>query len=165
MQTIAVGVFGVLAIVFAVIVFRTGSMMRSALALLAAMVAIGFMFFALQAEFLGTLQLMMMAPEMSIMAIFMVMYMMDPGGLGQMDMSHQKTAARLVAALGAGAGLALAALVDWGALAAVAPGPAAQLRALGMEVMGRSLFIFEAAGVTILTGMIAATAVAIARRT
>ena len=163
-QTLAVAIFGALAILFAATVFRTGSMMRSALALLAAMVAIGFMFFALEAEFLGTLQLMMMAPEMAIMAIFMVMFMMDPGGLGQMDMSHQKSASRLVAALGAGAGLALAALVDWGRLVADAPTPATQLRSLGLEIMGRSLFVFEAAGVTILTGMVAATAVAIARR-
>jgi len=36
------------------------------------------------------------------MAIFMVMYMMDPGGLGQMDMTHQK---RTSIAVGLGGGL------------------------------------------------------------
>jgi len=36
-----------------------------------------------------------------------------------------------------------------------------QTRALGMELLGRSMLIFETAGITILTAMIAATAVAI----
>ena len=42
---------------------------------------------------------MMMATEMTIMAVFMVMYMMDPGGLGQMEMTHQK---RTSVAIGVG---------------------------------------------------------------
>jgi NADH:ubiquinone oxidoreductase subunit 6 (subunit J) len=36
-----------------------------------------------------------------------------------------------------------------------------QTRELGMELLGRSMLIFETAGITILTAMIAATAVAI----
>ncbi len=50
-------------------------MMRSALALLFSMTAVGCLFLAMQTEFLGVLQIMMMATEMSIMAIFMVMFM------------------------------------------------------------------------------------------
>ncbi len=73
--------FGTAAIWFGVVVFRTHSMVRSAIALLFSQTAIGAMFLVMQAEFLGVLQIMMMATEMSVMAIFMVMFMMDPGGV------------------------------------------------------------------------------------
>jgi NADH-quinone oxidoreductase subunit J len=167
-QLLAVAVFGLIAVWFGVAVFRTHSMMRSALALLFAMAALGGLFLALEAEFLGVLQLMMMATEMAIMAIFMIMYMMDPGGLGEMEMTHQK---RLALGAGTFAGLATAGLVlavvlggAWGPIAGAAPAPSAQNHDLGIELMGRSMLIFETAGITILVAMIAATTVAIRRR-
>ncbi len=164
-QAFFVALFGAGAIWFGIRVFRTSSMVRSALSLLGAMVAIGGIFFALEAEFLGALQVMMMATEMSIMAIFMVMYMMDPGGLGQMEMSHQKRAA-LIAGIAAGVtGVAGAILVDWGTIADAVDAPEEQIRRLGLELMERSMLIFETAGVAILVSMIAAIAVAIARST
>lgn len=160
-QAFFVGVFGLAAIGFGVGVFRTASMVRSALALLFSQASVGCMFLAMQAEFLGVLQIMMMATEMSIMAIFMVMFMMDPGGLGGMDMTHQKRFS-LGAGMGAaGAAVAVVLLSDWGPATAEAPDAALQIRALGFELLGRSMLIFETAGVTILTAMIAATAVAI----
>jgi NADH-quinone oxidoreductase subunit J len=161
-QTLFTGFFGLAAIWFAVVVFRTSSMVRSALALLFAQAALGAMFLAMQAEFLGVLQIMMMATEMAIMAIFMVMYMMDPGGLGEMDMSHQKWASLLAGSLGALAAVGVALLVDWGSVAA-APRPVDQVHDLGIEIMERSMLIFETAGVTILTAMVAATAIAVER--
>ena len=162
-QALFTGFFGLAAIWFAVVVFRTSSMVRSALALLFAQAAIGARFLAMQAEFLGVLQIMMMATEMAIMAIFMVMYMMDPGGLGEMDMSHQKRASLLAGSLGALAAVGVALLVDWGSVAA-APRPVDQVHDLGIEIMERSMLIFETAGVTILTAMVAATAIAVERR-
>ena len=164
LQTFFVGFFGLAAIWFGVVVFRTFSMVRSALAILFSMSAIGGMFLAMQAEFLGVLQIMMMATEMSIMAIFMVMYMMDPGGLGEMDMSHQKRAAIAAGVISTLVAVAVALLVDWGTIAPTAPGAGQQTRELGTELMERSMLIFETAGVTILTAMIAATATAIERR-
>lgn len=163
-QGVAVTVFGALAVAFGVEVFRTSSMVRSALSLLGSMAAIGLMFLALEAEFLGVLQLMMMAVEMSIMAIFMVMYMMDPGGLGAMDMAHQKQASRAVGAAGGIGALLAVLLIDWGDTVPDTPDPTSQLRGLGIELMTRSMLIFETVGVTILTAMIAATVIAIARR-
>ena len=163
-QLLAVTISGLAAVWFGVVVFRTSSMVRSAFALLASMAAIGGIFLALEAEFLGVLQLMMMATEMAIMAVFMVMFMMDPGGMGQMDMSHQKRPS-IVAGTAAGlitAGVAL--LADWGPMAPAAPGPHEQTRALGLESMTRSLLVFELAAVTILVAMISAVAVAVARR-
>ena len=162
-QALFTGFFGLAAIWFAVVVFRTSSMVRSALALLFSQAAIGGMFLAMQTEFLGVLQIMMMATEMAIMAIFMVMYMMDPGGLGGMDMTHQKRASQIAGVLGALAALAVALLAEWGSIASEVR-PADQVYGLGIEIMERSMLIFETAGVTILTAMIAATAIAIKRR-
>ncbi len=163
LQAIFTGFFGLAAIWFAVVVFRTSSMVRSALALLFSQAAIGGMFLAMQTEFLGVLQIMMMATEMAIMAIFMVMYMMDPGGLGGMDMTHQKRASLVAGTLGALAALAVAFLTGWGPIAGEVR-PAEQVYGLGIEIMERSMLIFETAGVTILTAMVAATAIAIKRR-
>ena len=162
-QTLFMAFFGLAAIWFSVVVFRTSSMVRSALALLFAQAAIGAMFLAMQTEFLGVLQIMMMATEMAIMAIFMVMYMMDPGGLGGMDMTHQKRASQVAGVLGALAALAVAFFAGWGPIAD-AVRPPEQVRMLGLEIMERSMLVFETAGVTILTAMIAATAIAIKRR-
>lgn len=163
-QSFAVAFFGAVAVWFGVAVFRTSSMVRSALALLASMAAIGAMFLAMEAEFLGVLQLMMMATEMAIMAIFMVMYMMDPGGLGKMDMSHQKRASLAAGTLGGLAALGAGVLVGWGPVVVVAPSAEEQTRALGFELMGRGMLIFETAGVTILVSMVAAICVAVKER-
>ncbi|MGB3683622.1 MAG: NADH-quinone oxidoreductase subunit J [Rubrobacteraceae bacterium] len=162
LQPVFVGLFGIAAIWFGVVVFTTSSMVRSALALLFSQVAIGAMFLAMQTEFLGVLQIMMMATEMSIMAIFMVMYMMDPGGLGGMDMTHQQRVSQVVGVLGTLLVVGVIFLVGWGSIAGSVP-PGEQVRGLGMELMGRSMLIFETAGITILTAMIAATAVALER--
>lgn len=164
LQTFFVGAFGLAAIWFGVVVFRTSSMVRSALALLFSMTAVGAMFLAMEAEFLGVLQVMMMATEMTIMAIFMVMYMMDPGGLGEMDMSHQKRAAQAAGVLGALVAIGVALLTSWGPTVDAAPGAAAQTHELGIELLERSMIIFETAGVAILVAMIAATATAIKGR-
>lgn len=163
-QAFAVAFFGAVAVWFGVAVFRTSSMVRSALALLASMAAIGVMFLAMEAEFLGVLQLMMMATEMVIMAIFMVMYMMDPGGLGKMDMSHQKRASLAAGTLGGLAALGAGVMVGWGPVVSVAPPAEEQTRALGFELMGRGMLIFETVGVTILVSMVAAICVAVKER-
>jgi len=161
LQTLFIAFFGIVSVGFGVAVFRTSSMMRSALALLFSQTAVGAMFLAMQAEFLGVLQIMMMATEMSIMAIFMVMFMMDPGGLGKMEMTHQKRLSILAGIAGALATAGIALFTHWGADSITAPAAVEQTRALGMELLGRSMLIFETAGVTILTAMIAATAVAL----
>ena len=163
LQTFFLAFFGLAAIWFAVVVFRTSSMVRSALALLFSQAAIGTMFLAMQTEFLGVLQIMMMATEMAIMAIFMVMYMMDPGGMSGMDMTHQKRVSVAAGVFGTAVAVGAALLVDWGPVAA-APRPTQQVHDLGIEIMERSMLIFETAGVTILTAMIATTAIAIKGR-
>src|SRR6266851_1776427 len=117
-QLIAVLAFGLLAVGLGGGVFRTSSMMRSALSLLGSMAALGGLFLALEVEFLGVLQLMMMATEMAIMAIFMVMFMMDPGGLGQMEMTHQKRASLTAGVVGGLIAIGLSTLSPWAAVVA-----------------------------------------------
>ncbi len=160
-QAFFIGFFGLAAVWFGIVVFRTFSMMRSAIALLFSQTALGAMFLSMQAEFLGVLQIMMMATEMSIMAIFMVMFMMDPGGLGEMDMTHQKRLSLIAGFVSFVGAVAIAVFVDWGPIATTFPDAAQQTVDLGLELLDRSMLIFETAGITILTAMIAATAVAI----
>ena len=147
--------FGGAAVWFGIVVFRTHSMVRSALALLFSQTAVGLMFLAMQAEFLGVLQIMMMATEMSVMAIFMVMFMMDPGGMGAMEMTHQKRLSLWAGGLGVVAALAAIWLANWGPAVAEVPSAAEQTADLGRELLGRSMFIFQSAGLTILTAMVA----------
>ncbi len=158
-------VFGLTAIWFGWRVFMTKSMIRSALSLLASMVAVSLMFFVMQAEFLAVLNLMMMATEMTIMAIFMMMFMMDPGGMGEMDMSHQKKTAIGFALLTGACFVFIAFFSNWHITDEAVPAPAQQNHDLGIELMQRSMMIFETAGVSILVAMIAATATALSFKT
>ncbi|NOY72074.1 MAG: NADH-quinone oxidoreductase subunit J [Gammaproteobacteria bacterium] len=160
-QAIFIGFFGVAAVWFGIVVFRTFSMVRSAIALLFSQTALGAMFLTMQAEFLGVLQIMMMATEMSIMAFFMVMFMMDPGGMGKMEMTHQKHFSMIAGVVAFVGAVAIAVFIDWGPIANTVADSAEQTKALGLELLGRSMLIFETAAVTILTAMIAAIAVAI----
>ncbi len=133
-------------------VFRTSSMARAGLLRLAALALEGFVFLALASEFLGVLMLLMMSGEMVTMTFFMVMFMPDPGGLMGMDMTHDK---RRSAGVAAAAGLALAAVAvatDWPARVLGTSAP--DVRAIGFEVMGRSMVTFLFAATTILFTMI-----------
>jgi NADH:ubiquinone oxidoreductase subunit 6 (subunit J) len=133
-------------------VFKTASMTRAGLLLLAALGVEGLIFLALASEFLGVLMLLMMSGEMVIMVFFMVMFMPDPGGLMGMDMTHDKRRSA-AAALAVGVLLAvLAVLTDWPA--ATLDGSAPDVRQIGFEVMGRSMFSFLFAGITILFTMV-----------
>ena len=141
-----------LMLVTGVYVFRTSSMARAGLLLLAALGVEGLIFLALASEFLGVLQLLMMSGEMVIMVFFMVMFMADPGGLMGMDMTHDKRRSA-AAALLVSAALGIVVLAaDW----PVAPGGGAgrDLEQIGFEVMGRSMFSFLFAGTAILFTMV-----------
>jgi NADH:ubiquinone oxidoreductase subunit 6 (subunit J) len=149
---------GVLMLVTALYVFITSSMARAGLLLLAALALEGLLFLALASEFLGVLMVLMMSAEMIIMVFFMVMFMPDPGGLMGMDMVHDK---RRSAGGAIAVGLVLACvavLTDWPAR--VLPPDAPDVRAIGFEVMGRSMFSFLFAAMAILFTMVGAIMVA-----
>lgn len=138
-------------------VFRTDSMVRAAYWLMAAFVAVGIVLAMLDATFLGLVLILMMAGEMTIMAVFMVAFMMNPAGLNPMRMVHQH-------------GVAIAAgWIAFGGIGLVAlfgefpdrPAPSRPFTAeLGFELLGDSMLVFETAGITLLATMIGAVALA-----
>jgi NADH-quinone oxidoreductase subunit J len=147
----------VTSVVAAYRVFRTDSMVRAAFLLLVSFVGVGGILVLLAAEFLGLVLILMMAGEMTIMAVFMVMFMMNPAGLNPMTMVHQhrtSAVAGIVAFLGlAGVGL----VADF----PNRPAPAHDATAaLGAELLGDSMLVFETAGVALLATMIGALAIA-----
>ena len=141
-----------LVLVWGLYVFRTSSMARAGLLLLGALGVEGLLFMALASEFLGVLMVLMMSGEMVIMVFFMVMFMPDPGGLMGMDMTHDKRRSAGVAAALAAALALIAVLSDWPARVAGQDAP--DVRAIGFEVMGRSMISFLFAAVTILFAMV-----------
>ena len=145
-------------LVWGVYVFRTSSMARAGLLLLGALGIEGLLFLALASEFLGVLMVLMMSGEMVIMVFFMVMFMPDPGGLMGMDMTHDKRRSAGIAVALAVALAAVAVLTDWPARTSGADAP--DVRAIGFEVMGRSMFSFLFAAMTILFAMVGGILVA-----
>lgn len=135
-------------------VFRVDSMVRASFSLMLSFVAVGAIGVVLSAPYIGVATVFMMAVEMMVMAIFMVMFMMNPAGLNPMSMVHQH---RLSIGAGALAFAGLAAAV----LAAPLPhdpvdADADVVARLGHELLGPSMLIFETAGVTLLATMVGA---------
>jgi NADH-quinone oxidoreductase subunit J len=139
-------------------VFRTSSMARAGLLLLSALGIEGLVFLALNAEFLGVLQLLMMSGEMVIMVFFMVMFMPNPGGLIRMDMTHDKRRSGGAAVVVCIALAVVAVVTDWPARVAGRGTP--DLQQIGFQVMGPSMFSFLFAGVTLLFAMVGGIMVA-----
>lgn len=155
---IAFWLFGAGSVVAAWLVFRTDSMVRAAYWLLASFAGVGVVMVLLNARFLGLVLVLMMAGEMTIMAVFMVMFMMNPAGLNPMTMVHQHRQAK-IAGVVAFAGLALVGVVaEFPDRPADPEGePTAEL---GRELLGDSMLLFETAGVTLLATMIGSIAIA-----
>ena len=154
-------VLGPLAIVAGWLVFRFDSMVRATYALMASFLCVAVLLLALNSEFMFAITFLMMIGEMMIMVMFMVAFMMNPAGLNPMNMVHQPK-------LAAAAGTTLFVLLATAILSAEFPEPAQSApaevtAAIGHELMGPSMLIFETAGVTLLCGMVAVIALA-ARR-
>ena len=133
-------------------VFRVDSMVRASFWLMLSFIAVGGIGLLLAAPYIGVATVFMMAVEMTVMALFMVMFMMNPAGLNPMQMVHQHRVAIAAGAL-AFAGLAAATLFT-----ALPSGPApgdGVVRTLGIELLGPSMLVFETAGVTLLATMLA----------
>ena len=135
-------------------VFRVDSMVRASFSLMLSFVAVGGIGVLLSAPYIGIATVFMMAVEMMVMAIFMVMFMMNPAGLNPMSMVHQhrfSIGAGMVAALGLGAAVLLSPLPSNPVLS-----EADVVAELGHELLGPSMLIFETAGVTLLATMVGA---------
>ena len=151
---VAFWVFSIAAVWFGWRVFKTDSMVRASFALLASFLNVAALLILLLAEYLGVALIFMMAIEMTVMALFMVAFMMNPAGLNPMTMVHQQRAAIVLGVLGA-AGL--------GTVALLANFPerrmtdaSGSIERLGIELLGDSMLIFESAGVALLATMIGA---------
>lgn len=145
--------FAALAVASGWRVFRTDSMVRASFLLLTSFVAVGAILLLMAAPYLGFALVFMMAVEMTVMALFMVMFMMNPAGLNPMSMVHQP---RVAVAAGVGVGgllVALALAADFPRSGVDAP-TADPIAALGTELLGGSMLVFEAAGVALLSAMI-----------
>ncbi len=152
-----VSAFGIGAVVSGWLVFRTDSMLRAAYWLMVSFVAVGAMLIVLDAQFLGLILILMMSGEMTIMAIFMILFMMNPAGLNPMTMVHQHRTS-IIAGVGSFVVLAFVGVV---AQFPDRPAPSGGATvALGEELLGRSMLIFESAGVALLAVMIGAIALA-----
>ncbi len=158
MKEIVFWAMAMAAVVTAWRVFRADSMVRAAYWLMASFVAVGVIVVLLGAEFLGLVLLLMMAGEMTIMAVFMVMFMMNPAGLNPMTMVHQHRAAFAAGAV-AFVGLAGVGIAGRFPDARVSE-PARATAQLGGELLGESMLVFETAGVALLATMIGALAIA-----
>ena len=145
-------VLGITAIVSGWRVFCTDSMVRASFLLLLSFIAVGLIMLLLAAPYLGVATLFMMGVEMMVMALFMVMFMMNPAGLNPMRMVHQHRFSIIAGAV-AFAGLALAVLLADFPHDPVAADQAVILD-LGKELLGKSMLIFESAGVTLLATMV-----------
>lgn len=82
-------VFGAVSLLAAIGMTLTMSMYRAGLALMVSFLALAVLFFQLDADLLAVIQVMMNVAGMSVMILFMVMLMVDPGGEMMWDMSRQ----------------------------------------------------------------------------
>jgi NADH:ubiquinone oxidoreductase subunit 6 (subunit J) len=133
-------------------VFATDSMVRASFLLLLSFMAVAGIMLLLAAPYIGIATIFMMAVEMMVMAVFMVMFMMNPAGLNPMSMVHQQPlaiGAGVVAFIGLSAAVLTSPLPDQPVAA-----DHRAIHALGIEMLGNSMLIFESAGVALLSAMI-----------
>ncbi|WP_309244539.1 NADH-quinone oxidoreductase subunit J [Micromonospora parastrephiae] len=161
MAVVAFVVLAFVAVASGVAVFTVDSMARATFALALSFVAVGGELLLLDLGYLGVVTVLMMVMEMALMAVFMVMFMMNPGGLMPMSMLHNRRGAVVVSV---GVFVLLAAgsvLVPWPARRGEPP--ADPTRALGEAVMGSKMLVMMAVSAVLFATMVAALVLATAR--
>ena len=150
----ALWLLGIASVFFGWRVFVTQSMVRASFLLLLSFIATALMMLLLAAAYIGLATIFMMAVEMMVMALFMVMFMMNPAGLNPMMMVHQQRFS-----IGAG----IAAFIVLAVATSLTDFPVNPVTAnrtviaeLGKEMLGGSMLIFESAGITLLATMVGA---------
>ena len=153
MSDVAFWVFAAAAVWFGWRVFRTDSMVRASFSLLASFANTAAIMVLLLAEYLGVALFFMMALEMTVMALFMVAFMMNPAGLNPMSMVHQH---RRSIAVGVAGAAALATVAFAGFPDRPITDNRGAVAALGTELLGDSMLVFESVGVALLATMLGA---------
>lgn len=157
----AVVALGGLSVAAGVAVFVVDSMARATFALLASFLAVAGILVAFELPYLAFVTALMMTIEMAVMAVFMIMFMMNPAGLMPMTMVHN---ARGSAVLGAGVFAALTVgvwTIDWPTRRGQPP--ADSTRQLGEAIMGQYMLVMLVIGVGLFATIIAGTVLATAR--
>ncbi|MEU5991916.1 NADH-quinone oxidoreductase subunit J [Spirillospora sp. NPDC047418] len=158
MQTVAFWILAVAAVGFGVAVFVVDSMARATFALLASFLCVGVELLLLDLDYLGVLVILMMIMEMLIMAVFMIMYMMNPGGLMPMTMVHNHRGAIAISVAVFAALVAGIFLTPWPARRGTVP--ADPTFAVGEAIMGPKMLVMMVIGIAILATMIASVVLA-----
>ncbi|MFF3604280.1 NADH-quinone oxidoreductase subunit J [Streptomyces sp. NPDC002463] len=161
MTAAAFWILAVLAVAGGVMVFRFDSMARATFSLLTALLCVGGELIVLGLEYLGIVTVLMMTIEMAIMAVFMIMFMMNPAGLMPMTMVHNKRGAAAICAT------AFALLVV-GILLAPWPRrrgrpPADPTTDLGMALMGPQMLTMTTLGMALFATIVATVVLATRR--
>ncbi len=160
-STVAFWVLAVLAVVSGFAVFRFNSMARVTFALLASFLFTAGELLLLGLSYLGVVIVLMMVMEMLIMAVFMVMYMMNPAGLMPMAMFHNKRGS-LAICVGSFAALAAGSfLVPWPHR--VGRPAADPTFALGKALMGPQMLTMMTLGLALLATIVATVLLATQR--
>ncbi|ONI90977.1 NADH:ubiquinone oxidoreductase subunit J [Saccharothrix sp. ALI-22-I] len=151
-------VCAVLAVVTGIAVFRVDSMARATFALLASFVFAAGTVMLLDLPYLGVLVILMMIMEMVVMAVFMIMYMMNPAGLMPMTMVHNPKGS-LAIAVGTFVLLATGVLlVPWPS--SQAPKPEDPTMQLGEALMGDKMLVMIVLGLALFATMVATVVLA-----
>jgi NADH-quinone oxidoreductase subunit J len=172
MQAVAFWGLAVAAVASGIAVFVVDSMARATFSLLASFLCVGLALLLIELPYLGVLVVLMMIMEMLVMAVFMIMYMMNPAGLTPMTMVHNRRGALAIAGGVFGTLAAGALLVPWprrtGEVPAHSARPAtpSDLPArdptvlLGEAIMGPKMLVMMVIGVAILATMIGSVVLA-----
>lgn len=157
----AVVALGVLSVALGIAVFMVDSMARATFALLGSFLAVAGILLAFDLVYLAVVTALMMTIEMAIMAVFMIMFMMNPAGLMPMTMVHN---ARGSAAVGASAFVVLVVgiwTVDWPI--GRTERPEDSTRQLGEAIMGSHMLVMLVIGIGLFATILAGTVLATAR--
>nr|CTQ89694.1 NAD(P)H-quinone oxidoreductase chain J (EC 1.6.5.2) [Kibdelosporangium sp. MJ126-NF4] len=135
-----------------VAVFRVDSMARATFALLASFILAAGTILLLRLTYLSVLVVLMMIMEMVIMAVFMIMYMMNPGGLMPMSMVHNKKGSLVIAGGTFVLLTAVILLVPWPSRDGQPPPD--PTRALGQALMGSKMLVMMVLGLVLFATMV-----------
>ncbi|MFJ9542121.1 NADH-quinone oxidoreductase subunit J [Streptomyces sp. NPDC101225] len=149
------------AVAAGVMVFRFDSMARATYALLVSLLCVGGEVLLLGLDYLGVVIVLMMTIEMAVMAVFMVMYMMNPAGLMPMTMVHNRRGAAVIC---------VAVFVALAAGILLAPWPARRGRPsadptkdLGLSLMGPQMLTMMTLGFSLFAAIVATVVLATRR--
>ncbi|MFC5828832.1 NADH-quinone oxidoreductase subunit J [Nonomuraea insulae] len=157
-MVVAFWILAVVSVAAGIAVFVVDSMARATFALLASLLAVGLAFLLIDLEYLGVLIILMMVMEMLIMAVFMIMYMMNPAGLMPMKMVHNNRGAMIISAVVFVLLVAGIFLTSWPQRRGEPP--ADPTHQLGLAIMGPKMLVMIVIGVAILATMISTVVLA-----